>query len=296
MRRSRQAMHSFRVVTWNVSSPSAESLATKLERLVELRADVVLLQEIRETRAEQLRQSDLFDDAITSFEVPDRRKGWPCARHDLGCAVGWTRRFVREGAPERLPSVPGTLFPAPERTLAVSLRDRRSGLSFVAGSLYQVPGRRTATNKWGPEAKRNTNTTWAPWLGSRTAATIIGLDTNSPEIDHPDEALMKFYSDPLIGSQREEWILGLNARHRLRDALREHLRSHPRLRREITDARPLGPLAYSHWNTRTGKLRRYDYILVSPDLAVIGVEYREELLTPGGHAPVVVSTRASRPS
>ena len=59
-------------------------------QLADLRADIALLQELRESRGKQLRDSAWFADARTSFDVPDRRKGWPGAKHDLGCAIAWT--------------------------------------------------------------------------------------------------------------------------------------------------------------------------------------------------------------
>ena len=76
--------------------------------------------------------------------------------------------------------------------------------------------------------------------------------------------------------------------HRLRDALVVYLRDHPKAYEEVLRSRPDGPLAISYVrgpaSNRTPD--RFDYLMVSDDVAVLEVTYayQEALAIGSDHA------------
>ena len=162
-------------------------------------------------------------------------------------------------------------------------------------SLYQVTGDSRSAG-WGPLAKRETFRQWAAWLATRKALTIVGLDANSPKIDHPYVDRNVYWDDRALGSQ-DEWLLHDPARapHCLRDAFRLYLDRNPGAFDELCRQRPTGPLAVSHVNrSRVVSERRYDFVYLTPDLVPESVHHLTDVLELpatgprlSDHAPVV---------
>jgi hypothetical protein len=135
---------------------------------------------------------------------------------------------------------------------------------FVAGSARKV---------WGPARKRQNFEAVTAWLAGQHARTVVGLDCNSPKVDHPDVSRNRYWGREGGPGDRREYLLHdpWRAPHGLRDAYRVFLAEHPAEMDRIREKQPDGPLAVSHV---TGKApRRYDFIYVTPDLVPHQVEY-----------------------
>lgn len=93
-------------------------------------------------------------------------------------------------------------------------------------------------------------------------------------------------------------MLGEERNNDLRDAFRVYLDNHPELMREIVRERPSGPLAVSHirGNQHKRTESRYDFILVSPEIAVYKVEflYDEAVKAGSDHALVIGEFRVDQ--
>jgi hypothetical protein len=133
----------------------------------------------------------------------------------------------------------------------------------------------------------------ADWLGRRTARTVVGIDANSPELDHPEVGRNVYFFDRLAGDQDEHLLHDpLRSTHVLVDVYRAYLRDHPDELEAIVAARAEGPIAVSHYNR--GR-RRFDFIYATPDLRPERVVYHGETLTQklSDHALVVADLALS---
>ena len=127
----------------------------------------------------------------------------------------------------------------------------------------------------------------ADWLARRERPTVVGIDANTPRWDRLDLAATEFWNDG------EERLLGPRPDHDLRDVFREVVERDPDRRATIAAERPDGPLAVSHVRGHGERATpcRYDFVLASPDVAVVDADYRGRR-----HAPRRATTRSSGPS
>jgi hypothetical protein len=186
-----------------------------------------------------------------------------------GCALLATDRFMVEGEPDLLWDAP-----APERSLMAALR--LGEFELMAASFHVVAG--SDRKKWGPLAKRQNNLAIATWMSTQAGPTVVGIDANSPKIDHPELRRNEYWGQGTTGDRMEHLLhdpsrAGADQpRHDLVDVLRRFLEANPeKLERAVSERRS-GPLAVSHISR--GQPRRYDFIFASTALHPVEVEYR----------------------
>lgn len=154
-------------------------------------------------------------------------------------------------------------------------------VAFDAGELntasfHQVAG--SDKKKWGPAKKRQTFRAIADWLARHETRAVMGIDANSPELDHPDITRNVYFFDRLAGDQDEHLLHDpARATHVLVDVYRAYLRERPHELEAIVAARTEGPIAVSHYNR--GRPRRFDFIYATPDLRPERVVYDDATLT-----------------
>jgi hypothetical protein len=124
-------------------------------------------------------------------------------------------------------------------------------------------------------------------LRARERPMLLGLDANTPKVDHPEEARSEFWwpaHEPLVLGPRSD------RQHDLEDAYRLWLTRFPGEHASITANRPDGPLAITHLRGKQSIPCRYDQIWVSPDWHVEGVRHLPEESFEAGsdHALVAV--------
>lgn len=105
---------------------------------------------------------------------------------DRGCVILTTDRFALLSRGRRIPRTP-----SPERSCVVDVvdtADPKRGTMTVA-SVHWVPGSDTTEKatgaRWGPKPKRKNFRAVARWMAGQRARTIVGVDSNSPQVDHP---------------------------------------------------------------------------------------------------------------
>jgi endonuclease/exonuclease/phosphatase family metal-dependent hydrolase len=125
----------------------------------------------------------------------------------------------------------------------------------------------------------------AAWLKANPRRTLMGIDANTPRVDHPDLGQSVWWG------KGEEGLLGQGATHGARDTYRDFLGANPQMLDIIVRSRPSGPLATSHRRGHGKGQRdcRYDFVLATPDIRVHSVAYHYEAAIAAGsdHALVV---------
>jgi endonuclease/exonuclease/phosphatase family metal-dependent hydrolase len=169
--------------------------------------------------------------------------------------------------------------PSPERALhAVAAAGTQS---IVVASMALPPA---SSRAWGPAAKVAQAEAIATWLAETGVPTIVGIDANTPKVDHPELARSVWWN------AGEERLLGVDRIHRLRDVYREVVERDAALSASTVASRPDGPLAVSYRRGRGVRAVdcRYDVILVSSDIAVCsgGYEYEVAVAAGSDHALV----------
>ncbi len=157
--------------------------------------------------------------------------------------------------------------PSPERALRAVAHggDRRIEVASLALPPASSP-------RWGEEAKVRQALAIADWLARRERPTVVGIDANTPRWDRLDLAATEFWN------AGEERLLGPRPDHDLRDVFREVVERDPDRRATIAAERPDGPLAVSHVRGHGERATpcRYDFVLASPDVAVVDADYQWE--------------------
>lgn len=157
--------------------------------------------------------------------------------------------------------------PSPERTLhAVATRD---DAALTVASLALPPA---SSDAWGPGPKVEQAVGIARWLKALDGPVVVGIDANTPRVDHPDLARTAFWNDG------EDRLLGAQREHELRDVYRELVERDPARAAQVRADRPDGPLAVSYVRGRGERAAdcRYDSILASPGIAIRDAGYRWE--------------------
>jgi exonuclease III len=256
-----------RFASWNIGTPSAVRLQRQVELLGSLECDVVALQEVSAENAEKLEASKSFAWVWQGLAIRPRL-GEETISRNRGCVLLASERFRPLSGPEVLPAAA-----APERSVTLRLGFEDGDLSVA--SFHQVAG--SDKKKWGPTKKRQTLHAIVAWLSRHRERAVMGIDANSPELDHPHVARNVYFFDRLAGDQ-EEHLLHDPSRstHTFQDTYRAYLGKHPEELQKVIAGRADGPLAISHYNR--GRPRRFDFIYATPDLRPERVVYHEETL------------------
>ena len=182
----------------------------------------------------------------------------PTGRRPLFCSLG-------ASAPFALADVRQLPLPVPERSLAAELLLHGRRICTVAS--VHIPFGVT----W-KDGKDETFRALAAWLGQVAEPSVLGIDANSPAIDHPDLARTEWWRPA------EALLHSPDAPHRLQNSFRCFLADHPAELDRITKERPDGPLAITHLTgmKRRDNPRRYDFIYVSPQVTVHEVRHHHE--------------------
>lgn len=155
--------------TWNVNGLRRPTSQIDFLRLVD--CDVVALQEVRGPWFDALAASGVFSWSASSLAMRPPLPGEGHGRR-LGCAILGRHPF-------ELRSVHLIdAAPLPERTLVCDIGCGDERLT-VAG-VHMPPG---VTWK---QLKPQTFIAVADWLAAHFGPTLLGMDANSPKVDHPD--------------------------------------------------------------------------------------------------------------
>ncbi|MBK5096611.1 MAG: endonuclease/exonuclease/phosphatase family protein [Gemmatimonadetes bacterium] len=254
-------MTSLRFLTWNMNGASGD----RAKRLVELLSSEVAagpalaaLQEVKPATFRVLQASGVFDWTVFSLDI--RRPGpFDRGSRKLGCVLAGRglATLVEGGVLDRLP--------LPERSAVA--RVEWQGIEFDAISYHSLTGSGFKAGK-GVAYRALLET-----LHGRERPMLLGLDANTPKVDHPDEARSEFWwpaHEPLVLGPRSE------RQHDLEDAYRLWLVNCPAERAAIEADRPDGPLAVTHRRGKANVPCRYDQIWVSPEWEVQSVRHLTE--------------------
>lgn len=278
-----------RVVSWNIDR-RPRGLDDRLARIRQAEPDVVLLQEVSRAAADRLvaLSGSSWAEVAVLHSEPD---GGPSAR--IGPAILGGDRVELKGAGQ----VPARLFVEAGAAAGLTAQEV-AGIGWRHKTLYadvEIDGRPmrlcslharpgTGGGRGTPYvgwAKQLFHRVCAAWLAEHDGATVVGVDANSPKVDHPDPACW----EPFMAG--EATLIGPAPEHRLTDALRRWLDAHPDdLERVMTD-RPQGPLAVTYVISQSGAQRRYDHLLVSDDLHVEAIEHRQPDADGSDHGMIV---------
>lgn len=237
-----------RILSWNVNGLSRSG--QKVEFIQSLNPDIALLIEVTPKFHGALQEQGYFQHIAFSL---DHCFGTDIRKRPLGCVIA-----AREAFLEKAELLPG--MPVAERALLARAKLGKLGIDLCA--FHAPPG-----VNWG-SAKSDAYEALSKWLENRGGLAILGMDGNSPKVDHPNPAESVFWR------AKEDSVLGVNARHRLGDVFRSFLASNPAMRENLARERPNGPLAVSYDRGRGASIPcRYDFILASPAFIVRHVEY-----------------------
>jgi exonuclease III len=218
--------------------------------------DVVVLQEARWSFVDKLYRTGKF--AGYKFSLPE-------GSNDKGCAVFWSDRFTFVSLDETILS---------RQFMCLNLCNAEFGVLSVFN--LHVPNGSNYGVRFG-DLKRKVGDQISDLLVERRSRTVLGMDANSPKVDHPDRTREGLLDTDLYASDSRR-LLGPQVSHNTRDAFRLYLEAHPEEYDRIRRARPEGPLAASFFTQKrdaqkTLILHRFDHIYVTPDLGVDSVMY-----------------------
>ena len=221
-----------------------------------------MLQEVTPAAFEAFRA--LFADGRHAID-PALCSADPLPRHGV---VLWSDRLAFRGAS------PGEQMVLPHRFLCCDLAFVEQRGYFRACSYHAINGEQGDDGFDKPRFSYQV----ARWLEDEPRPVIIGMDANSPAVDHPDLEKTECHFDWLGPRHFERALLGPEARHRQFDVWRRWLEEHPDAMASVVTDRPEGPLAVSHRTGRTqsreGNPQRFDHILATEgDFRVFAAAY-----------------------
>jgi hypothetical protein len=267
-----------RFLTWNLNGASGE----RAGRLVELLADeagdgpaLAALQEVKPATFRALQTSGVFDWLVHSLEI--RPPGdFDRGSRKLGCVL------AGRGDVELVEGDVLWRLPIPERSAIA--RVRWNGTEIDAISYHSLTGSGFKAGK-GVAYRALLET-----LAGQERPLLLGLDANTPKVDHPDEARSEFW-----WPAHEPLVLGpAGARkHDLSDAYRLWLAANPDALAAIETERPDGPLAVTHRRGTKNIPCRYDQIWVSPEWTVESADHRTEASFEAGSDHALVSVEVA---
>ena len=257
--------YELRIVDWNLQR--RKDVARQMRFVDSLGWDILLLQEVLPQRVALIENHPGVGSADSTLQHrPDRATG----HLRSGSAI-----VVREGL-ELVVSSPMVYVPSPERAMTGAVRVGDHLLAVA--SLAAPPG-----VSW-KELKAVQVKRYGDLWASRTLPLIVGIDRNTPRVDHPDLEQCDWFWEA------EEALYGADPKHDLRDVLRIYLDDNPAEMEAIRAERPEGPLAKSFLRGHKTPAR-YDAIYASPEFGVLKVEYHWEDALKAGSDHGLVWTR-----
>lgn len=243
-----------RVATWNLERHGGFDRQALIE---EQRLELLLAQEVTVGAYEALTNWGYFDWAAFSLDhsprsVRDSRS------ERLGVAV-----FGRHPIALRSSGILPWLR-RPEKLVFVELVVPGWKERITAASFHSSPG------DGKPEAALQV----AHWLELTFGPAVLGLDANSPDIDHPDHEQSVFHWQQAPFTHCEPALIGPPSmrRHRLDDAMRLWVNEHG-----LSEGIPAdGPLACTYDRAKhvgRNKPSRFDSIWVSPEFTVSTINH-----------------------
>lgn len=266
---------SLRFLTWNVNGASGERARRLTELLAAEIADgpaLAALQEVKPATFAALEASTVFDWVVYSLDI--RAPGdFDRGNRKLGCVVAGRGDVELKGGDVLW------RLPLPERSAIA--RVQWEGTELDAISYHSLTGSGFKAGK-GVAYRALLET-----LNGCQRPMLLGLDANTPKVDHPDEARSEFW-----WPAHEPLVLGPDdvREHNLSDAFRTWLSAHSDELAAIVAERPDGPLAVTHLRGAKGIPCRYDQVWVSPEWTVESVRHLTEASFAAGsdHALVAV--------
>lgn len=276
-------------MSWNIDS-RADGLTDRIELLGSFGADVVLLQEVPRRAARLLDAFPHFAWAEVAVRHSEPGRG---AAARIGPAILGTDRVRLRGAGQ----VPAERFVDAGRGAGLSAEEvagigwrhktvyadvEVDDLPLRLCSFHARPG--TGGGRGKPYVgwvKQLFHRVCADWINDHDGSMVVGLDANSPKVDHPDPDRW----EPFMSG--EATLIGPRPGHQLSDALHRWFDDHPDELDHVRTQRPEGPLAISYYTTGARHPRRYDHVLVSDDVDVAAIEYRPPHADGSDHGAVV---------
>ena len=246
-----------RFISWDIFRfGGSNNILPKLKLLQKLDGHLVALQLVTRSEYDAIEKSGLFSWSVFSL---DRRKFLDdeSKKRKLGTAIFGRPPFELKQA-FLLDQAPW-----PERVLFAEVGSPAGPLTV---SSAHIPN-----GSKHDMLKPRTFIALAEWLADHPKRMLVGIHTNAPEIDHPNLEQNKWYYD-----KGEPMMMGATPLHALKDALRLWLEDHTQEARKLYALRPQGPLIPSNYQGNKNTTRnayRYDYVYISPDLAVSQVDY-----------------------
>ncbi len=270
------------VATWNTQGKARPAM---LALLNEVRPDVLFVQEVRMTTWLTLLASSDWSGAF-GLNLRPRQEG-EGGKRALGAAI-----LVRS---------PMTLLDAsvithdgfawPERGVTGLVTPAEGGESIRLVAYHALHGGHGTI-------KPATSQALGYWLSKQTGRVLVGMDANSPWVDHPDESRMEacWEQHPVLHATTmgmERALLGPRGdrKHDLADVWRTFLGTHEEQAEAIRAASPDGPLATTHYTGRglNREPRRYDHLWATDDFRVLDVKHMEEGFAAGSDHALVVA-------
>ena len=149
------------------------------------------------------------------WEALGQSSGHKPNRH--GTAVLWSDTFK-----ERRAYLLAHLV-APWKLMLLDLAFRRNVGYFTARFVHALNGRCGRNDFDKPPVSLQV----ADWLEHQPGPVLLGMDANSPSVDHPDHNPTRCHFRILGPGDFKNRLLGPQPRHRLRDVLRTHLTADP---------------------------------------------------------------------
>jgi len=266
--------HEFTVVTWNVAGRIKPAM---LDLLVGLEPDIAFLQEVKVDQWSAWKRA-LHGEGLMGLELRPREAD-EGGKRGLGAAV--LLRPPLQLAAGSLVQHPGFAWPERAVTGLVTLAPGLPPTRLVAyHALHGGHGR----------IKPQSSAAMASWLAEQRGPVLVGMDANSPEVDHPDESSIEAFWAQASTRTLERSLVGPRAdrAHHLNDVWRTYLAAHPEIADTIRAEKPHGPLAVTHWTGRHPRVpRRYDHIWASDDFEVLEVDHVQEGISAGSDHAVV---------
>ena len=273
--------HEFTVATWNVAGRIRPAM---LDVLADVAPDIAFLQEVEIDQWPAWKQA-VQGDGLTGLELRPRAAD-EGGNRGLGAAV--LLRAPLQFSAASVVEHPG--FEWPERAV--------TGLVALAPGLppTRLVGYHALHGGYG-QIKPKSSAALASWLAEQQGPMLVGMDANSPEVDHPDESSIEaFWSRPSTRPLERSLVGPRPDRvHRLNDVWRTCLSAHPEEADAIRNASPTGPLAVTHWTGQQPRVpHRYDHIWASDAFDVLEVRHMQEGFSAGSdHALVWARLRVN---
>jgi len=263
-----------RFLTWNLNGATGDR-ADRLIALLDAESahgpTIAALQEVKPATYEALTAAGIFDWLVYSLEI--RAPGeFDRGSRKLGCVLAGRGdvELVQGGVLRRLP--------LPERSAIACVR--WNGTKLDAISYHSLAGSGFKAGKG--VAYRALLETLSGW----ERPMLLGLDANTPKVDHPDEERSEFWwpaHEPLVLGPPSE------RKHYLSDAFRLWLAANPDEQARLETEHPDGPLAVTHLRGAKNIPCRYDQVWVSPEWQVESVRHLTEASFEAGSDHALVS-------